>query len=111
MLLAGEIRAADVAIWRALDASTRIGRLRTAPILAVEIAGEDEGHEELREKAGWYLERGVAVVWLVFPRTFEVVVIDARGEARFARGAQLPERAELPGLAPAVAELFAQLLP
>lgn len=111
MLLGGEIRAADAAVWRAADAAERSGRLRRqAPVLAVEIAGEDEGEVELREKAEWYLRHGVSVVWVVFPRELEVLVIYADGETRHVRGSRITERPELPGLSPALEELFAQLL-
>lgn len=110
MLLGDEVRAADAAVWRAGDARERTGKLRrSAPVLAVEIAGEDEGEGELRDKAQWYLAHGVAVVWLVFPHALEVVVIEPDRESRHARGGRLPEHAELPGLAPAVDQLFAQL--
>ncbi len=51
----------------------------------------------------------MSVVWIAFPRTREVLVIDASGESRHARGARLPEHDELPGLAPEVDRLFAQL--
>ena len=110
MLLAGEVRAADAAVWRAEDASPRQGKLRRRPpVLAVEIAGDDEGEPELREKAAWYLERGVAVVWLAFPRTREVLVLRAGSESRHGRGDHVPEHAALPDLSPPVDRLFAQL--
>ena len=53
MLLGGEIRAADAAVWRAEDASPRVGRLRgRAPVLAVEVAGE-ESNVLIRRKSSW----------------------------------------------------------
>jgi Uma2 family endonuclease len=110
MKLGGDVRAADVAVWRTVDARERSGRLRaTPPVLAVEIAGEDEEERVLREKARWYLDHGVAVVWVALPEMREVIVINAAGEGRFGRGDRLPENPLLPALAPAVASLFAQL--
>lgn len=108
--LGGETRGADAAVWRK-EQGAPLARttLRFAPILTVEIAGADEGEPELREKAQWYLAHGVQLVWLVLPDSREVVVLDEGGETRVARDGRLPEHPALPGLAPAVRELFAQL--
>ena len=79
-------------------------------MLAVEVAGSDARDAvELRSKAHWYLDAGVAVVWLVFPQRREVVVVEVAGEKTYGESATLPGHARLPGLAPAVAELFFQL--
>lgn len=112
MRLAGETRAADAAIWRRADVGTQTSKLRRAPpVLAVEIAGDDDGDTEaaLRDKATWYRSVGVTVVWIVLPETREVVVITADGERRFGRDDRILARPELPDLAPPVAELFFQL--
>jgi Uma2 family endonuclease len=109
MLLGGDVRAADAAVWRRAEAGPPAHHFRrSAPVLAVEVAGRDEGEPELRDKAGWYLDHGVEVVWLVLPDTREVVVVTAAGETRHARGTELPEHPALPGLRPAVAALFVQ---
>lgn len=110
MLLGGEVRGADAAVWRAEDASERTGRLRrTPPLLAVEIAGEDEGESELRAKADWYLGHGVASVWIVLPRSLEVIVMGKTSEQRHGLGDQLAAHPALPGLVPNVARFFAQI--
>lgn len=110
ILLAGEVRGADAAVWRKQDAAPRTGGYRRVPpLLAVEVAGRDEGAETLRDKAGWYLARGVSVVWLVFPASRDVLVVDAGGERRVNAPESLPPRADLPGLTPPVAAFFAQL--
>ena len=110
MLLREEVRGADGAVWRRADAGARTGGFRrTPPILAAEVAGQDEGEEELREKARWYLGAGVEVVWLLLPETREVVVLTRAGESRHGEADTLPAHASLPGLAPKVAELFAQI--
>jgi Uma2 family endonuclease len=78
-------------------------------VLAVEIAGEDEEERVLRDKARWYLDSGVATVWLVFPEIREVLVLRSNGESRLRKGDSLEADAALPGLAPKVADLFLQL--
>jgi len=40
------------------------------------------GEPELRAKAQWYLAHGVAVVWLVLPKTRDALVVTAGGESR-----------------------------
>lgn len=110
MILGGEVRAADAAVWRRADVGDYEGRFRrVAPVLAVEVKGELEADASLHEKASWYLQRGVAVVWLLFPRERRVVVITREGEQSFAPGQTLTEGEHLPGLAPLVDDLFLQI--
>ena len=110
MRLQGATRAADAAIWRRADlGGYRGGLRRVPPVLAVEVAGEDESEGSLREKARWYLDVGVVVVWLVFPDTHEVLMITRAGEQCFAAGTTLPAQLELPDLQPSVDELFTQI--
>jgi len=110
MYLAGSARAADAAIWRRADTGAHRGDLRRVPpVLAVEVAGDDDDEPALHEKAEWYLDHGVTLVWLVLPAPRAVVVVTSAGPVRLARGERLPEHPELPGLAPSVAELFHQI--
>jgi hypothetical protein len=110
MKLGSDIRAADAAIWSSVGAGPSMGRLRhTPPLLAVEVAGQDEDEDALREKVRWYLAHGVLVVWLVLPSTREVLVIDATSERRHANGESLPQHPRLPGLRPDVSAFFIQL--
>lgn len=110
MKLGGDVRAADVAVWRVNAATPRSGRIRTVPpVLAVEVSGEDEDEQVLRGKAHWYLEHGVSVVWLVFPDARRVLVLSAAGEKNLVAGQTLPPDEQLPNLKPAVAQLLAQL--
>ena len=37
------------------------------PLLAIEVAGQDDREPYLREKAAWYLARGVEIVGLSCP--------------------------------------------
>lgn len=85
--------------------------MRVPPILAVEVGGREEGEPELRAKAQWYLAHGVAVVWLVLPKSRDVLVVTAGGESRHRPGERLPPHPALPGLAPAVERFFRQLPP
>jgi Uma2 family endonuclease len=110
MKLGGDVRAADAAVWRKADVRERTGRVRTVPpILAVEVAGQDEEERVLGDKARWYLGHGVRLVWLVLPETREVIVVEQASEQRFGHGERLPETELLPGLDPHVARFFAQL--
>jgi Uma2 family endonuclease len=110
MRLAGMTRAADAAVWRRELLGPRTGGLRRVPpVLAIEVAAQDELEGALEEKARWYLSVGVSVVWLVLPAARQVVVTTAEGSARFDRGAALPEHAALPGLEPRVDDFFVQV--
>jgi hypothetical protein len=79
MKLGEDVRADNAAVWRRADVGGVTGRLpRTAPLLAVETAGEDEDEPALRDKARWYLSHGVSVVWIVLPDRREVTRAAAR---------------------------------
>ena len=110
MALAGAVRAADAAIWRRTELGADSGLARVPPVLAAEVAGRDESEIELREKARWYLDAGVAVVWCLLPEQREVLVVTRAGESRHRERERLPSQAQLPELAPLVDELFAQVV-
>lgn len=109
IMIGDQVRAADAAIWRLADAGRTSGFRRVPPILAVEIAGEDEGEDVLREKASWYLDVGAKVVWLVLPEPREVLIVTPGSEVRLGLRDRLPPHVALPGLEPAVIDLFYQL--
>lgn len=111
MLLQGSVRAADAAVWRKSDLGEHVrGTLRRVPpVLAVEVAGQDEDEGVLTEKAAWYLGCGVNVVWLVYPESRSVVLANAWSSERYAGRDTLRKQPSLPGLAPRVSEFFAQL--
>src|SRR5262245_22174637 len=102
-------RGADAGVWR--QRPQRWGFRLEPPVLAVEVAGQDEGADALLEKARWYLAQAVAVVWVVLPGEREVIVVTASGERRHAVGERLAAHPELPGLQPEVADLFRQVSP
>jgi Uma2 family endonuclease len=113
MRLAGSTRAADAAIWRRKDLGSYEGGLRRVPpVLAVEVAGPDEGDSEqaLRDKAKWYLDVGVKAVWILLPGAREVLVISPDGEKRLRGDERIDSNPELHGLSPKASELFAQIL-
>ena len=110
MMLGGEARGADAAVWRKQEAGTHRGTFRRVPpILAVEVAGEDEGEGSLREKAAWYISHGVRYVWLLFPRTRTALVLTADGEQRLKGRSRFAAAPELPGLRLTAQSLFSQL--
>jgi Uma2 family endonuclease len=111
MLLGGDVRGADAAIWRrgALGPHTG-GYRRVPPLLVVKIAGADEDEASLREKVAWYFGHGVAFAWLVLPATRELVVLRAAGgEKRLQGGDAVPTEPELPGLALTAEAVFSRL--
>lgn len=110
MHLLGDTRAADAAIWRRSDLGRTTGRLRrVAPVLAVEVCGEDEPEPLTQDKARWCLRAGAAVVWVVIPEAREVVVVTSAAESRYQPGQRLPPPPGLPDLSPDVSELFSQI--
>jgi Uma2 family endonuclease len=109
MILGGEVRAADVAVWKRSVAGPHRGVFRrVAPVLVVELAGEDEEEAALRAKARWYLSHGVEVVWLAFPRERLVISVTDAGSKRV-KGARSLPAGSLPGSEITARELFRQL--
>ena len=103
-------RGIDIAVWRRADVGQPTsGFAVVPPLLAIEVAGQDDREPYLREKAAWYLARGVEIVWLVLPDTRKVVVLTAGQERRYRIGESLAANVVLPGLTPAVADFFRQL--
>ncbi len=110
MLLGGEARAADAAVWPHTGHVVGTEFQRSPPILAVEVAGQDEQEAALREKATWYFAHGVKLVWLVLPRTREVVVLTKGGRTRRVKnGDAIPPTPLLPGLSMRARDCFDQL--
>lgn len=109
MLLGKAIRAADAAIWRREEAHLRGTLRRTPPILAVEVAGEEDTTSSLNTKARWYLDHGVEMVWLVFPKSRSVTVWGRARARSFRNGDKLPAPRALVGLAPRVRDMLFQL--
>lgn len=78
-----------------------------APDLAVEVVSPSETAEEVREKVRDFLAAGTPLVWIVYPRSREVIVHTPDGLARtYASGDTLEFPEVLPGFRCVVAEIF-----
>lgn len=78
-----------------------------APELAVEIVSPSETAEEVREKVRDFLAAGTPLVWVVYPRTREVLVHRPGGAIQvLGENDTLEDAAVLPGFACRVGELF-----
>ena len=78
-----------------------------APDLAVEVVSPTETAEEVREKVRDFLAAGTAVVWVVYPRSREVIVHLPDGTAQtFGEQTVLTVSTILPNFSCRVAELF-----
>jgi Uma2 family endonuclease len=77
------------------------------PTLAIEILSPTVTQEQIEEKIEAYLDAGVSLVWTINPYR-RTVTIDRPGQPSvlFNVTQRLPEYPEMPGFAPAVAELF-----
>lgn len=112
MLLAGEVRAADAALWRRGDIAPGeipAGYFQVPPVLAVEIAGNHEDEAALTDKAAWYLQCGVQTVWVVLPDAREVLFIKRNQRFRCHDRQTMPDDVALPGLQLDVARFFRRL--
>jgi len=106
VILDGEVRGLDGGVWKSSGKKRSNRFRRTAPLLAVEVQGEEETVDSLRAKAAWYLEHGTGTVWLVLPSINVVLVVTESGEKRLRERERLPEPAGLRGLHPLVADVF-----
>jgi len=110
MHLGGDVRGAEGAVWRREDLGGPAGGFEhVVPILAVEVTGQEEDAEALRQKAAWYLGRGVANVWIVLCDSGEVLAMTREGERRYGRGERIAEHPALAGLCPLVDRFFETL--
>jgi Uma2 family endonuclease len=110
LLLHGDTRAVDVGVWRRQEVGLPGHQLhRVPPVLAIEVAGEEEDEAALREKATWYLRAEVQAVWIVLPEQRRVVVIKPDGEQRCGTGDTIASHPALPDLTPRVDAFFVQI--
>jgi Uma2 family endonuclease len=78
-----------------------------APDLAVEVVSPGDTADEVREKVREYLGAGVSAVWVVYPRTQEVVAHTPDGLARtYGPDMTLESPELLPGFSVPIRELF-----
>jgi Uma2 family endonuclease len=79
----------------------------TAPDVAVEIVSPGESAADVREKVRDYLAAGTALVWVIYPRTQEVIAHTPDGLARtYSRHEVLAHFDILPEFTCAIAELL-----
>ncbi|PDW04468.1 Uma2 family endonuclease [Candidatus Viridilinea mediisalina] len=77
------------------------------PDLAVEVVSPSDNAEELQQKVQEYLAAGSALVWVVYPRTRQVIAHTPDGLARsFGAEDTLSHAQVLPGFSLVVKELF-----
>jgi Uma2 family endonuclease len=105
------VRSPDISYVRAErlpEGEVSEGFWRIPPDLAVEIVSPGDTADEVREKVREYLDAGTAAVWVVYPRSREVIVHTPDGLARaFGPEATLVSPDLLPGFSCPVQELFA----
>lgn len=78
-----------------------------APDLAVEVVSPTETADEVRSKVRDFLAAGTALVWVIYPRTHEVIAHFPDGQARvYVENDTLAFPDVLPGFACTVVELF-----
>lgn len=77
-----------------------------APDLAVEVVSPSETAQSIRDKVNDFLAAGTPLVWVVYPRTKEVIAHTADGLARTFTVKDVLEFDLLPGFRCTVAELF-----
>jgi Uma2 family endonuclease len=104
-------RMPDISFSAAKRPLVRQGGVPAMPDLAVEIKSPTDTVRRMREKAAYYLEHGVRLVWLIYPahRVIEVYQPDADIEF-LTMSDTLTGGDVLPGFAIPVAEIFADPL-
>ena len=104
------VRAPDVAFVskaRIPPRDHQDGFWAVAPDLAVEIISPSEGAAEIQAKVQDYLEAGVRLVWLVYPKICTVVEYRGGGQMRQIEGDACLEGGDvLPGFSYRLASLF-----
>lgn len=109
LLSDGTVRSPDVAFVKKqrLAGLDRSGFFPGAPDLAVEVFSPSDSVAGLMRKVRQYFRAGCHTVWIVYPATKEVQVLDASGNDRTLQGEQLLEAPELlPGFSIPAGKLF-----
>lgn len=102
------VRAPDVAfVSKIRRPATRMGFVELAPDLVVEVVSPSDAPDEIQAKVEDYLDAGVKLVWLVYPRTQSVTVYRNLSEVRILRAPEaLTADDLLPGFSLPIADLF-----
>ncbi len=92
---------------RITDTGVPEGYIPLAPDLAVEIISPGDRAEDVYAKVREYLDAGVRLVWVLWPRHRSVTVYSSTGEMRDLREGDVLDGGDvLPGFQVRVAELF-----
>jgi Uma2 family endonuclease len=105
------MRAPDVSFVRAarLDSIKSKGFAKGAPDLAVEIFSPSDNVRQLMRKVKQYFAAGTHTVWIVYPESSEVQLLEATGTDRLLQGSDPIEAPELlPGFSVPASEFFEQ---
>ncbi|MFP4438937.1 MAG: Uma2 family endonuclease [Chloroflexaceae bacterium] len=104
------VRGPDVAYVRAEripETGVPVAFWELAPDLAVEVVSPDASAADVRDKVREYLAAGTLLVWVVYPRSREIIAHTPDGMARTYAAADTLAHADLlPGFACRVAEIF-----
>jgi Uma2 family endonuclease len=104
------VRAPDVAFIRAdrlPPPDQRAGYPNAVPDLVIEVVSPNDTRHEVADKVAFYLERGVPLVWTVWPRPREVVAHrPGEGPQTFREGDVLTAEDVLPGFRLPVEDVF-----
>ena len=107
----GTVRAPDVAFVRQerLDEIKSKGFAKGAPDLAVEIFSPSDNVRQLMRKVKQYFAAGTHTVWIVYPESSEVQLLEATGTDRLLQGSDPIEAPELlPSFSVPASEFFEQ---
>ena len=103
------VRAPDVAfVSKSRRPTNRKGFVSLAPDLVVEVVSPSDEPDEVQAKIEDYLDAGVKVVWIIYPKTQSVTVYRSLADVYIVRAdAVLTADDLLPGFALPVAHIFA----
>ncbi len=101
-------RIPDIAYVKGTDeAIVRKGPMQRLPDLAVEVKYPDDTHSAMREKAAYYLENGVSMVWLVYPEKKIVEIYQPDADIQILTAGDMVSGAPLlPSFTLPVADIF-----
>lgn len=102
------LRQPDVAFVREAQAPvTEKGATPQPPDLAIEVQSPDDAVRQLREKADYYLAKGVGMVWVVYPDTRLVEVYTLEKIDLLTQDEAIAEYVLLPDFVLPVRDIFA----
>lgn len=107
----GRVRLGDLPNYRVPDMSYWVPGIPAGndsiPTLAVEVRSPDQTLNELRAKCRFYRRSGIAVAWLIDPRTRAVEIYEGNRDGDLLAAGDKLESPNVPGFAITHDELFA----